>query len=125
MTGVRLRTERSLPPHLLRHLPTTRFLEGWCFALRREDFLKLNGFDESMRLYWSDTDLQCRLLESNRHTPPQDALAPIPDLPLQHLSHRTTHANPTHRRQWNQDRQAFIAARTHATSPTGLAPVVK
>lgn len=123
LTGIRWRSERSLPAHVVRRLPTTQFLEGWCFAVRRDDLMRLDGFDESMRLYWSDTDLQCRLLQShladsNRLpsragdlSPPTPAtsLIAFPDLPVRHLGHRTTHADPTHLRQWKIDRDAFVA----------------
>lgn len=118
LTGVRLRTESSLPKPLLKLLPTRQFLEGWCFAVRRDDLLRLGGFDESMTLYWSDTDFQCRLLQSHepllqRPTGQADnstacPFIAMPHLPLRHLGHQTTHAAPTHRQQWHTDRAAFI-----------------
>lgn len=132
LTGIRHRDESSLPHTILSRLPATQFLEGWCFAIRREDFVRLGGFDETMRLYWSDTDLQCRLLESRspldhgltqptRLTPPDahNRLIALPDLPIRHLGHGTTRNLPTRRPQWHADRSAFVARWTHH-SPTIL-----
>jgi GT2 family glycosyltransferase len=132
LTGIRRRTESSLPPTIFPRLPTTQFLEGWCFAIRRDDYLRLGGFDETMRIYWSDTDLQCRLLEDdsaldhgltppppNTHPPKSHArFIALPDLPIRHLGHRTTRGLPTRRQQWHADRSAFIAKWSRRSPPT-------
>ena len=52
----------SRTPTLLERLPTRVFAAGWCFAVRRRDFEAVGGFREALRLYFSDTDLQSRLL---------------------------------------------------------------
>src|SRR5690606_2251566 len=67
MTGVRRRREPELPRSLPRDAGSL-LLEGWCFAVRRETFLELGGFDERLRLYYSDTDFQCRLLQRGGST---------------------------------------------------------
>ncbi len=107
ITGVRVRRETALPRQILECLPTRRFLEGWCFALRRELFDLLGGLDESLPLYWSDTDLQCRALRlaSEPHTV---ALRAIPNLLLRHFAHRTTHALGDHHARWRTDRATFV-----------------
>jgi GT2 family glycosyltransferase len=60
--GTTWRTERGLPADVLARLPSTRFVEGWCFAASVAVLERLGGFDESLRLYFSDTDLQSRLM---------------------------------------------------------------
>lgn len=107
ISGIRFRRETSLPDRVQSRLPTDTFLEGWCFALARTTFLDLGGFDESLALYYSDTDLQARALQHDETL----ALIAAPDLPIHHLRHRTTrHAvKPTDRRtRWQRDRQRFI-----------------
>lgn len=110
VTGARLRRETALPNSVLARLPMKHVLEGWCIALRRRDFEQLGGFDETMRLYWSDTDLQCRLLEANpvRASNIEDRRLQAIDIPLKHLAHQTTRATPTRGTQWNADREAFV-----------------
>lgn len=107
LAGIRRRRETSLPPDVLHRLPTQLYLQGWCFALTVEAFRHAGGFDEAMTLYWSDTDLQARVIR--RHGVPADATVVSPDLPLRHLAHRTVHRQPEHRRIWQADRAEFIA----------------
>lgn len=106
MTGVRWRWERALPVEILQRLPTARFLEGWCFAVGKTSFENLNGFDERMKLYWSDTDLQVRLLRNERLFP--NPIQVVHDLPIQHFGHQTTKTLPDRRTIWESDRQAFL-----------------
>jgi GT2 family glycosyltransferase len=106
MTGVRLRTEQRLPPDLLNRLPARRVLAGWCFAISRDHLLHLGGFDESFRLYFSDTDLQLRLIESHSADSP---LLAVPGLTLTHAAHATTRSTNARRRLWRHDRDRFIA----------------
>lgn len=129
VSGVRLRRETALPAAVLRELPTEQFLEGWCLAVRREDFERAGGFDEAMRTWWSDTDLQARLLLERhgqvRHRKPDclakaaflasgdrpadcRLLAAAPELPLRHLGHRTACRMPDRPTQWRNDRRVFI-----------------
>ncbi len=63
ITGAELRLERHLNPHL-------ELLAGWCFAVPRNTFLSVGGFDETLKLYFSDTDFQLRVREQvTIHTP--------------------------------------------------------
>ena len=106
VAGARRRIERRLPERVLAQLPTRTFLEGWCFALRRDDFVRVGGFDEAMRVYWSDSDLQCRLLK----TAGRDgrSLVCVERLSVRHLGHRTTRQLVERRAQWKADRKVFI-----------------
>ncbi|MBW3542808.1 MAG: glycosyltransferase [Planctomycetes bacterium] len=106
MAGARLRRETALPKETLARLPSNTFLEGWCLAVRRADFDAAGGFDESLRLYFSDTDLQGRLLANAGRS--ADALAAVPGLPVRHLGHATTRALPQRRRKWREDRTRFL-----------------
>lgn len=106
MTGPALRTEGNLPEPLLRALPTRTFLQGWCLAAESGLLRAVGGFDESLRLYWSDTDLQLRLFQ--RRGRPSRPIVCVPGLPLRHLGHRTTRHVADRRRIWSQDRAAFV-----------------
>ena len=105
--GAAWRQERMLPPGVLQRLPTDRFLQGWCFAVRIETARRLGGFDRSMRLYWSDTDFQARamLAASARDEP----LVCCPNLPIRHLGHGTAARVANRSATWRADRAAFIA----------------
>jgi GT2 family glycosyltransferase len=106
VTGVERRCERQVPPAVLRQLPASTFAAGWCFAVRRSDFEVVGGFRNSLRLYFSDTDLQARILRQRR----LDALgiATPAGLHLRHLGHATTAHSPTRREQWQADRRRFV-----------------
>lgn len=106
LSGVRSRREAALPPEVLRRLPTDRFVEGWCFATPLDLFRRLGGFDETMRVYWSDTDFQARLVAVSGESERSIAVA---DVPLKHLGHRTAHRLRERKRIWQDDRAAFIA----------------
>lgn len=111
MTGVGARAERALPERLLDRLALRSFLPGWCFAIASSTFHALGGFDEALRVYWSDTDLQLRaaLREGAGH---RHAFREVADLPLIHLGHRTAHDRrclPHQRGQWRIDRGLFIS----------------
>ena len=106
LTGPSNRRETALTPDVLTNLPTEQFIEGWCMALTRTNFRKVGGFDESMKLYFSDTDFQSRLLIARRDT--RVELVPIRSLPLRHQFHQTTRHLSTRRQQWQTDRQTFI-----------------
>lgn len=117
MTGVRFREEKALPRNLLDALSTQRFLEGWCFALKKETYDTLGGFDPKMRLYFSDTDLQLRIVQA---TCGSNSLVEVPDLPLKHHGHRTAHRLWNRNEIWQQDRRAFIEKWSHLETATGL-----
>jgi glycosyltransferase involved in cell wall biosynthesis len=119
-TGVRWRRERSLPSSILRWLPSGDFLEGWCFAAVRAALDKIGGFDESLAVYFSDTDLQARLMSLWRESRPavdrraahgadvRRGLEVVEELPLHHAGHRTARALPDRRAVWMRDRKTFI-----------------
>jgi len=120
ISGGRLREERGLPAAMGQRESGSEFLEGWVMALSTERFAELGGFDEAMRIYWSDTDLQLRAVEewTEGNTSP---LRAVDDLPLTHLGHRTAHdprALRHRRRQWLADRRVFIEKWTRALSQT-------
>ncbi len=104
LSGVSWRTERHLPK-AWRSLPSEpRLLTGWCLGISRDKWLALGGFDESLELYFSDTDLQLRLL---KESPCETPLVCVEDLPLIHAGHATAHRLPDQRRQWHRDWQRF------------------
>ena len=106
VTGVERRCERQGPPPIIDRLPSSTFAAGWCFAVRRADYRAVGGFRNSLRLYFSDTDLQARILRQRR----LDALgiATPTGLNLRHLGHATTAHSPTRREQWQADRRRFV-----------------
>lgn len=82
-------------------------LEGWCLVFRRSLWKRLGGFDERMKLYFSDTDFQARAVEDGTELC-------ICNLPLRHLGHQTAHDPvlcPDRRQQWQADQTAFRAKR--------------
>lgn len=103
LAGVKWRNERAVPRELLRNR-SFPLLEGWCFAVRRRDFERLNGFDETMRLYFSDTDFQWRMQQWY----PRRRFAAVPGLPLVHEGHATTRMLPERRAVWLRDCERFI-----------------
>lgn len=106
LSGVLMRRETDLPDDVLHNLPRRCFLQGWCFAIPLLDFRRLGGFDESMKIYWSDTDLQARLLRDSSDY--QTSLATNPRLPVKHLAHCTARILPNRRRVWCRDRATFM-----------------
>ncbi|MBL8848070.1 MAG: glycosyltransferase [Planctomycetaceae bacterium] len=103
LSGVELRRERSVPARVLGALGRCEFLAGWCWAFRMPDYRAVDGFDESLRLYFSDTDLQARLLAAAG-----TEAAVVAGLPLRHLGHRSTQQLADRRAQWQSDRALFI-----------------
>lgn len=101
MSGVEARPERHVTPPL-------EMLSGWCFAVRVDTFLAVGGFDESLHLYFSDTDFQLRVREhfATSEIPPWSI---VPGLALTHLSHRTAHQLTNRRPLWRADRDRFQA----------------
>jgi GT2 family glycosyltransferase len=105
MIGVAWRQERQLPAVLARQRRFCRLLTGWCFAIARADLVALGGFDASLRRYFSDTDLQLRLLTGDA----EDPLLAVEGLPLVHLGHATAHRLADRATQWERDRRLFQA----------------
>ncbi|MFO1022576.1 MAG: glycosyltransferase [Planctomycetales bacterium] len=108
LCGVGLRTER-LPlvsgPGAVR----LKFFQGWCLGISRSWFERLQGFDERLALYWSDTDFQMRtaMALGGWDWLPRGLVS---ELPLLHLGHRTTRHELRRedcRDQWYRDREAF------------------
>lgn len=105
MVGPQLRTESRLPTEILSNLPTTRMLSGWCLAFRRHDYESVGGLDPRFTTYWSDTDLQLRMLTHLTH---RAGLDEIPSHSLIHLKHRTANQLPEKWNLWRQDRDCFV-----------------
>lgn len=103
MTGPRLRTETLAPKNLSPHSPRS-LLEGWCFAVLRDTFERLEGFDEQFRMYFSDTDFQWRLVALEEEA----ALIDVPQLPLQHQGHASTRTHPARHQLHREDCQRFV-----------------
>ena len=101
MSGIEARQETYLSPSI-------EMLSGWCFAVRRDTFLAVGGFDESLQLYFSDTDFQLRVRDhfASSSLPPW---ATVPGLAISHLSHRTAHQLSNRRSLWRADRDRFQA----------------
>jgi GT2 family glycosyltransferase len=106
LSGAAWRDERALPTEIARRLPTTRFVEGWCCAVATAQVREIGLFDESLRLYFSDTDLQARLARAWG----PDCLAVVGDVgeALRHCGHASTRLLPDRRRIWAEDRRRFI-----------------
>ena len=105
VTGAETRTERMLPLNCLEHLPTREFLAGWCFAISVDLLRRVGGFDETLRVYWSDTDLQARVLCAEQDKSSQ--LHAISGLAIQHLGHQTARRLVNRREIWMRDRERF------------------
>ena len=83
-------------------------LSGWCFALRRETFVAVDGFDPAMQLYFSDTDFLLRVRERLVSGATSKFVA-VKGLPISHIGHATAHQLPSQKSQWQADRKAFLA----------------
>jgi GT2 family glycosyltransferase len=106
VSGVRFRREQALPRDVLERLPVQTFLEGWCFAALRQDWADVGGFDETLRLYFSDTDFQARIVRSRGGD--SAVLARVANLPLRHLGHQSTRRLPERSKVWREDRESFV-----------------
>lgn len=105
LCGCRARQEPDLPQAFRSLRPTAEMIDGSCFAISRELLCELQGFDERFELYYSDTDLQCRLIELSRERQP---LRVVNGLPLSHLGHRSADQLPDRRKIWRGDRRRFL-----------------
>jgi GT2 family glycosyltransferase len=113
VTGAEWRDEQAVPEGVLRRLPTRRFAAGWCFAVLRDDLEGVCGFDPSLETYFSDTDLQARILEG-RGLGESGIAIPVVGR-LRHIGHATAKRDPTRAARWRADRARFIATwQTHA-----------
>jgi len=83
--------------------------EGWCLAFCKRTWEILQGFDESLTMYWSDTDFQLRgaMLFGSWNWLSEGL---VQGLPLRHLGHRTAHSSELlseSRSAWGSDRRVF------------------
>lgn len=102
IAGVGWRTERECPAAFASEVQHPAFVEGWCWGFARETWRRLGGFDESLRLYFSDTDFQYR---AGRELQGERVVSRVP---LHHAGHRSTRLLGDRRRQWRRDRQRFL-----------------
>jgi GT2 family glycosyltransferase len=102
VSGVERRRERAVPADLLQQIGRSEFIAGWCWSFRTADARAMGGFDPTLWLYFSDTDLQARLLRNAD-------IAIVDGLPLRHLGHRSTRSLAGRGAQWRADRARFIA----------------
>lgn len=109
ITGVDWRIEPLIPRQLAPQFSEERVLGGWCLAFETELWSRLGGFDESLRLYFSDTDFQCRAVQTLLRSGAKTTLAVVPPLPLRHLGHQTTRYDPQRSALWHADRARFLA----------------
>lgn len=124
VAGVAWREERWWPSTWKGTLPPRPLLAGWCWAFRRRTWRELGGFDESLELYFSDTDFQLRVLRESQGSRAKCqgfnreasclalgtwplALSSQPFAPLHHAAHGTTKQLPDRREQWERDRRRF------------------
>jgi len=107
ISGVATRRESNLPPSIMKTIVTNSFLQGWCFAMSAETFRSLGGFDETLSVYWSDTDFQMRL--RGNFGARRNLFSCVSDLPLCHLKHQTVYSLQHHRDLWRKDRETFMA----------------
>ncbi len=84
-----------------------RLLAGWCLGFRRDTWLRVGPFDESLRLYWSDTDWQLRWRQHVAVDLPGGGLCCLPRGLLLHRGHVSTRTLPDRRALWLQDRDTF------------------
>jgi GT2 family glycosyltransferase len=106
VSGVERRTECAVPAGVLQHVGRNEFLAGWCWAFRIADAQQVGGFDPTLWLYFSDTDLQARMSADARLSAD---FAVVADLPLRHIGHSSTRLLPGRGVQWHADRVRFIA----------------
>jgi GT2 family glycosyltransferase len=106
ISGLEGRVERAVPEAVLRRLPTRRFAGGWCFAVRRHDFDAIEGFEPELAMYFSDTDLQARLLA--RREDVDRVIAIVGGEGIRHLGHATATLDPARAAQWRADRDLFV-----------------
>lgn len=104
IVGSKFRRERLIgaAADLLPGGAESEWLEGWCLSFRKSLWGRLGGFDESMRLYFSDLDFQVRAARMGA------SRAGFSRLPLRHIGRQTTRLMSDSRVLWNLDRNVFI-----------------
>ncbi len=106
MSGVEWRAEPLAPERLRWRLPGRRVLSGWCLGFCKELWESIGRFDERMRVYYSDTDFQCRVAE--QFCGEGEPLFAVASLPLRHAGHQTTRGNADRQVKWRRDREVFV-----------------
>jgi GT2 family glycosyltransferase len=102
VAGVEWRWEGTAPGGAI---PGWMCLAGYCFAVRRDWLSERGGFDERMRVYWSDTDAQWEARQAGEAA----ALVRVETAgAVRHLGHRTAREMPGRRGVWRGDREAFL-----------------
>lgn len=104
LVGAEARTPDEIPQSLRDSLRLQELIAGWCFAIRRVDLNEIGLFDQSLRLYFSDTDLQLRIIEKFGSA----AMTVVNDLLVVHRGHQTTQCLPNRNAQWRRDRERFF-----------------
>jgi len=102
VSGVERRREGAVPADVLQQVGRSEFVAGWCWAFRAADARALGGFDPTLWLYFSDTDLQARLLGNAD-------VAIVDGLPLRHVGHQSTRSLAGRGAQWRADRARFVS----------------
>ncbi len=108
LAGAALRCEKMLAKNLRRHCPhgDATILEGWCLGFSKTTFEIVGCFDESLKLYWSDTDWQLRWLQLfNRNS--QDLCLLTPGR-IRHRGHQSTRWLSESAQWWKEDRERFL-----------------
>ncbi|MCA8987107.1 MAG: glycosyltransferase [Planctomycetaceae bacterium] len=83
---------------------STELLEGWCMVFNRHDYERTGAFDESMKVYWSDTDWQWRWLKSRGN---RGRLRTLTQGVMRHLGHASTALLQNRSQVWREDWQRF------------------
>ncbi len=86
-------------------IPGWKCLAGYCFAVRKDWLAERGGFDERMRVYWSDTDLQW---EARRVAGESALTRTETGHVLGHMGHRTARGLADRREVWKRDRDVFV-----------------
>lgn len=111
LVGAEWRIEKGRPATLREAWPSRRLLAGWCWAFRRSTWSALGGLDESLELYYSDTDFQLRILQAAgwpEIRPDGKCAMRVNRVPLRHAGHRSARRLPDRQAQWSRDRQRFL-----------------
>jgi len=107
LLGAERRREKMIERgHLKRASASDMLLAGWLLGFRMELFRQLGPFDESMALYWSDTDWQLRWRLNVGEAEPFSLL---PRGVLRHRGHQSTRLLRERSAMWRRDRERFLA----------------
>ncbi len=85
---------------------SSRLLSGWCLGFRMKLFRRVGPFDESLALYWSDTDWQVRW---SGCVGGSAKFSLLPKGVLRHRGHQSTRRLRERSALWTRDRKRFFA----------------